>query len=452
MTNKRILIGAYMALFLISKAAFGFCGFYVSKADAKLYNQASQVVLVRHGDKTVLTMANDYQGDPKEFAVVVPVPTVLEREQINVGDPRLIEHLDAYSAPRLVEYFDPDPCGGRMLEMAKSAIAGRGGAQRMADRRSADSLGVKIEARYEVGEYDILILSAEQSKGLETWLRKNNYRIPAGASEVLGSYIKTGMKFFVAKVNLERKQSSGFSYLRPLQIAYESRKFMLPIRLGMVNAKGPQDLLIYALTPSGRVETTNYRTTKIPSDVEVPLYVKDEFKNFYRDMFSTQVRKQDMRTVLLEYAWDMGWCDPCAADPLSREELRKLGVFWLDENSPPPGARMGRPFVGGPLNVYVTRLHLRYDRDHFPEDLAFQETGDRQNFQGRYILRHAWNGAASCEAGKQYLKEVAERERSQAETLASLTGWSHDAIQKRIGLGASKATVGRKKWYETLWK
>ena len=67
-------------------------------------------MLVRDGDRTVLTMANDFQGSLKEFAVVVPVPTFLKREQIHVGDKALVDHLDAYSAPRLVEYFDENPC------------------------------------------------------------------------------------------------------------------------------------------------------------------------------------------------------------------------------------------------------------------------------------------------------------------------------------------------------
>src|SRR6476620_1203198 len=93
-----------------------FCGFYVAKADTKLFNKASQVVLVRDGDRTVLTMAHDFRGDPKEFAVVVPVPTVLQKDQIHVGDKALEEHLDAYSAPRLVEYFDEDPCRPLMYE------------------------------------------------------------------------------------------------------------------------------------------------------------------------------------------------------------------------------------------------------------------------------------------------------------------------------------------------
>src|SRR5262249_22173656 len=169
---------------------------------------------------------------------------------------------DAYSAPRLVEYFDEDPCRPMMSEAVKSVPMSRAGAAFGGMRQSADSLGVKIEAQYTVGEYDILILSAQQSGGLETWLKQNGYRIPSGASSVLGSYIKQNMKFFVARVNLQEQSKLGFSMLRPIQVAYESPKFMLPIRLGMVNADGPQELFVYALTRKGRVETTNYRTVK----------------------------------------------------------------------------------------------------------------------------------------------------------------------------------------------
>ena len=134
------------------------------------------------------------------------------------------------------------------------------------------------------------------------------------------------------------------------------------------------------------METTNYRTVRLPADLEVPVFVKDDLADFYRDMFARQVDKDDMRTVFLEYAWDMGWCDPCAADPLSDRELSELGVFWV-------GDRPQREIKRQARDVFVTRLHLRYTADTFPEDLFFQETGDRTNFQGRYIIRHPWRGS-----------------------------------------------------------
>src|SRR5215510_5557003 len=121
---KRITCGvAVLAAIAWSSATIaGFCGFYVGKADTKLFNQASQVVLVRDGDRTVMTMASDFQGDLKEFAIVIPVPTFLKREQIHVGEKALVDHLDAYSAPRLVEYFDEDPCDPRRYD--KVTVAG----------------------------------------------------------------------------------------------------------------------------------------------------------------------------------------------------------------------------------------------------------------------------------------------------------------------------------------
>lgn len=438
---KRLLF-AIALLFVIvcsTPELLAFCGFYVSKADTNLFNKASQVVLVRDGDRTVMTMVNDFEGEPKEFAVVIPVPTFLKREQIHVGDKALVDHLDAYSAPRLVEYFDRDPCEPRDYRAMPLAAPAPATAARQERGRDAKALGVVVEAQYTVGEYDIMILSAQESAGLETWLRANGYRIPAGASPVIGSYLKQNMRFFVAKVNLAEHNRLGFRYLRPLQVAYESPKFMLPIRLGMVNAKGTQDLFVYALTRNGRVETTNYRTVKLPSDVELPVFLKQpaQFGTFYTAMFARQMANQGGNALFLEYAWDMGWCDPCAADPLSNDELRQLGVSWTD-------ADRGAP------NVFLSRLHVRYDNAHFPEDLVFQETPDRSNFQGRYILRHAWTGTLSCRAGTDYRRTLAERRRREAQELARLTGWTLEDITKRMGADAPTAVEAA--WWERLWK
>jgi len=450
-----------LASTLSAPAAHSFCGFYVASGNAKLFNKASKVVLVRDGDRTVLTMASDFKGDPEEFALVVPVPVVLERGQIHVGDPKAVDHLDAYTAPRLVEYFDPDPCQmramGEAMGMRKMAVAPMA-AQDAARERS---LGVRVEARYTVGEYDILILSARESSGLEQWLEIHGYRVPEGAGRVLASYLHQGMKFFVAKVNLAEKAKLGYSYLRPLQMAFESPKFMLPLRLGMVNADGPQEMFVYALTRNGRVETTNYRTIRLPSDAEIPEFVKDEFPDFYRAMFAEQHRQAGGDAVFLEYAWDMSWCDPCASDPLSREELAGLGVFWLNTGIAPPGqlgiVPPGAPqFVppGNPQEVFVTRLHVRYDARHFPEDLLFQETGDRTNFQGRFVIHHPFRGQSECDGIGDYRRQVRDRRAKEAETLADLTGWDLRRIYRKMGGEQAWADPPEKsrKWWDWMWQ
>lgn len=421
---------------MFAAKAWAFCGFYVAKADSKLYNQASQVAIAHSGNKTVLTMANDYQGDVKDFAIVVPVPVVLQKEQVKIAEPKIIERLDAFSAPRLVEYFDENPCApsyaeDRMggLPMPQAAPAAR------SSNRGAESLGVTVEAKFNVGEYDILLLSAKESNGLETWLRQNGYKLPKGANQLLKPYVRQKLKFFVAKVNLEEFDQSGIEKLRPLQITYESPRFMLPIRLGMINARQAQDLLVYILSPKGQAEVTNYRTVKVASGDEIPVFVKNEFSNFYTSMFQTSYDREGRNVAFLEYAWDMSNCDPCSAEPLSQEELKQAGVFWLESPQPSSGAMspmLRRPMPVVDSGVFITRLHVRYTRDKFPEDLMFQETSNRDSFQGRYVLRYPFTGEANCQDGRRYRRSLPQRYEQEAQTLSRLTGWKIDDIRRKL--------------------
>ena len=419
------LFSAAILVLLLQITCHAFCGFYVAKADTKLFNKSSEVVLARNGNHTVLTMANDYQGEPKDFAIVIPVPTVIKKDAVRVVEKSAIDHIDAYSAPRLVEYFDEDPCRQSFDKMVVLPTTGK---EKHSD--GGKSLGVKIVEKFSVGEYDILILSAKESDGLQTWLAENGYKIPAGATDILGSYIKQNMKFFVAKVNLSRHEASHFSYLRPLAVEFNTPKFMLPIRLGMVNATGPQELFIYTLTRKGRVEATNYRTVKLETNQHVPAYVRDDFPRLYRDLFRHSVKREKMSTLFTEYAWDVGWCDPCAADPISNDEFRAFGASWLH------GKGSDRPEED---RLFLTRLHLRYDLAHFPEDLVFQETGDRENFQVTAVITHPWKGKAACDAAKRYMAEQPKEREKENENLARLTGWKMEAIHERAAAYVDRA-------------
>lgn len=457
----RFILGVlFLGLAFVPHSAQAFCGFYVAKADSSLFNEASKVVLSRHDKRTVITMVNDFQGDVKDFAIVIPVPTVIKKTQVNVTDGKIVDHLDAYTAPRLVEYFDDDPCQVRMYEemMMRSAMPM---AAAVADGAGAPAkaLGVTILEEYTVGEYDIQILDAKQSDGLLTWLNQEGYKLPKGADKILGSYIKQDMKFFVTKVNLEEFEKTGYSNLRPIQVAYEHDKFMLPIRLGTLNSKGNQDLILMTLAKDGRVEPVNYRTVKIPTGDDIPIYVKDEFGEFYKAMFAETAEKEDHKAVILEYAWDMAWCDPCAADPLPREDLRTLGAWWLDDTDTdeiaPPGRV--RPMIApAPVNVFVTRMHVRYNAETFPEDIVLQTTSDRENFQGRYVLRHPFTGKLTCEAGKEYFHSLPERFEKEAKNLAYLTGWDINEIRQKMADSGQRFDIepvmDDRKWWEQMWE
>lgn len=417
--NVRISAILLIALFL-SADIYAFCGFYVSKAPANLFNHKSEVILVRDGDRSIITMSNDFQGDVKDFAMVIPVPTVLREDQIKIINRGVFDRLDAYSAPRLVEYYDENPCQP-MVQYELSASSMRQMSKTMEESDNSaeakDDYQVTIEAKYTIGEYDIMLLSAAQSDGLERWLTDNDYKIPASASEVLEPYIKSNTKFFVVKVNLEKHKKNGFNYLSPIQISFESGKFMLPIRLGMANAIEAQDLIIYAFSKSGRVEPVNYRTVKIPSDRNVPLFVERYFGEFYTDLFNRAYYREGMNAVFLEYAWNVSpmngiKCDPCVSPPPVFNDFAEAGVDWVSG-------------MNSSSEVFFTRMHVRYTRDKFPQDLLFQVTPNRESYQARYIMHHPAEGDLSCTEGRNYRADLESRRRVEVAELKALAGWTN---------------------------
>jgi hypothetical protein len=389
-----------VALMLTTASADAFCGFYVGGADAKLFNNATIVVMMRDGQRTVLSMQNNYQGPPSNFAMVVPVPVVLQKDSVKTLSNDVFERVDKLAAPRLVEYWETDPCWVQPPEKERliyeSAPAfGAGGARKG---------GVKIEAQFSVGEYDIVILSADDSSALATWLKDNQYAIPEGAEPLLRPYVQDGMKFFVAKVDLQKvKMKDGMAMLSPLRFHYDDDKFRLPVRLGLVNSKGTQDLIVHIIG-NKRYEVANYDNVTIPTNIDLDEKAKAQFGAFYAALFDETVAK-NKGAVVTEYAWSTNGCDPCPSPPMSGEDFATLGG----------DAASGLHVT----NSTLTRLHARYGKDALGEDLVFKEaepivggretwrtdvakleTGSRKGsvnaFQGRYAIRHAWTGPITC--------------------------------------------------------
>ncbi len=405
-----LLVGLVM---LIPSSASAFCGFYVGGADSQLYNNATQVVLMRHEKRTVLSMRNNYQGPPKGFAMVVPVPVVLQEENVKTLPDSVFDRIDKLSAPRLVEYWEQDPCFVPQPVPIPTMVQESGTNYERSDGTEKGSLGVTIEAQFDVGEYNIVILSAKDSTGLETWLQQEKYSIPSGAAAYLKPYVASGSKFFVAKVDPKRVTfKDGQVMLSPLRFHYDSEDFQLPVRLGLMNSSGTQDLIVHILATGQRYELANYPNVTIPTNINVKDSVRETFGEFYAALFDSTLEKNP-KAVVTEYSWDASSCDPCPEPALTPNELATLGNDVLMSGSKPGsgGGFASRSFV-------LTRLHARYSKETLGEDLVFKaaspiaggrehivsegklEEGSkpagRNNFQGRYAMRHEWTGPIEC--------------------------------------------------------
>ncbi len=443
---------AFSTAALLAQSADAFCGFYVSGGGAELFNNATQVALMRNGTRTVLSMQNDYQGPLEDFALVIPVPVVLKKEQVKVLKKQVFTKLDTLSAPRLVEYWEQDPCPRPLTDavgyggLGLRGMGSGGGGLGMG--YGSGRLGVKVEAEFDVGEYEVVVLSAEDALGLETWLTEKNYKIPSGAAPLFRPYIQQGMKFFVAKVNVKKVAfEKGRAKLSPLRFHYDSEKFELPVRLGLINAKDTQDLIVHVLARGQRYEVANAPNTTIPTNIDLVPSAKSEFGPFYASLFDKTQAKQK-GSVVTEYAWDAMSCDPCPTPALTEAELIDLGLDVIDaaaeyvepeievKNADKLTAQQKQMLEamisntkrqlkaqhnrgGRGAGFVVTRLHARYSKDSLGEDLVFRaaapiqggrewmkdsETGlergatpsSQNNFQARYAIRYPWTGPVAC--------------------------------------------------------
>jgi hypothetical protein len=434
---KRWVVSLVLAMVCLPRVSEAFCGFYVTGSDQQLAADATQVVLMRKGTRTVLSMQNNYKGPPEAFAMVIPVPVVLKEADVKTLPPAVFGNVERMGAPRLVEYWEQDPCQPQVKysEMSRRAS----GPPRPAPAKSApkDDLGVTVEAQFTVGEYQIVILSAKDSTGLDTWLRREKYNIPKAAEPLLRPYVESGMKFFVAKVDIKKVKFVGNrADLSPLRFHYDSEQFELPIRLGLANSTGTQDLIVSILAPNQRYEVANYKNVTIPTNLEVSNDVRERFGAFYASLFDRTIEKNP-GAVVTEYAWQASTCDPCPGPVLNYNDFLTLGADVLDGQqiaappapTPPSKGAPAKPMPPAPMpmrrppprmnnDFVLTRLHARYGKD-IKDDLVFKAAppivGGREhvvangkleegsqassvnNFQGRYAIRHRWTGKVACD-------------------------------------------------------
>lgn len=367
----RLIVPFFLGL-LISTSAWGFCGTYVGQAGETLTNRTSQVVLRRQGEETTLTLANDFKGNASDFAMLVPVPQILNAGDVRVLSPEILGRVAGYSGPRLVAYT----CDDFAFE-GGSGGAGLGCADYSYNTwDTAASLGmdadtVEVESRFAVGEYEMVVLSAEESSDLMGWLQRNDFSVDGTAEELLQEYIDAGTFFLAARVSIQEQEEPA--WLSPIQITYTSDALALPIRLGTANSPGEQDMVLYTLTDGheGQVGIANYpETFLLDNECMFDDSGWDSFGDYYASRVSDAFSEHQSASWLVEFSWGASKCDPCPpGGPLDQQVAEELG------------------YIGDVSGAWFTRIRMRYRPDQAHQDLALYKTGFTATSQARYI-RH----------------------------------------------------------------
>lgn len=454
-----------------SMEAVACCGLYISSdEDAELLDEATQVVLMRDGTHTAMTIQSSYRGPARDFAMIIPVPHTIEEEDVWVVDTAAFERLTHFTIPHMVEHTAHTSCRGHMGSDGWSpVIMSRVG---LFEQR-ADEL-VSVKARFSKSEYDLVTLESSDSTLLMEWLVTHGYTIPAQAKDVLKDYMDQGMQFLVARVAIERVNlnDEGRATLSPLHLSYRSEDFTLPIKLGLSNARGPQDLVVHIISKQGRFEVANHTTAIMPTNLLIQNHVRHQFDTFY-DALLSHVMTLFNASVMTEYAslWPShdGQCNPCrtGARPLSAELFGALGVKELHHTINQPTVKMSLAgpgeddqdlslvFFGSASNTalcyrrWLARHDLSDSSHQLTQMLTYTRGEDKQweheepePISPRYPPGSASLPAPVCSQTRQFKRVITQHASKLDKVFVKLT-YTHDLVPDEQTMALREYTITR---------
>ena len=313
-----------------ARPARAFCGFYVAGSDAKLFNNATQVVLMRKGNRTVLSMQNNYQGPPESFAMVVPVPVVLQKEDVKTLPRDVFEHVDSLRRRGSSSTGSRTPAGRAMLRRGTAVHGCRGRAmdgaaapRKTRGPRRQDRGAVRrrrVRDRDPVGDGLVGPRDLAARRSTTTSRRAPSRRCGRTSRQDRSS---SSPRSTPKKV---QRDAQGVVQLSPLRFHYDTDELALPVRLGLLNAGGKQDLIVYIIHPTSRFEVANYTNVIHPDELRRRATACARTSPRSTRRCSTRPsRRCAQGAVVTEYAWQTTACDPCPTPPLSLDDLVDAG-------------------------------------------------------------------------------------------------------------------------------
>lgn len=366
-----------LAVGLCASAAAAW-GFIVSREPFAHRSAGAQVVLLRDHDASVLTVQRDVDGPRVPFAWVLPLPGPVELRAARALHTRDLEPLHRFSAPRLDELWEQNPC---------------------AEPHPSDEqhLTSALTPAIGLGEYQLTVLESHQ---VEPWLRARGFLL-AGLT---GATLSSRFSWVVAEVDLERARFENDRFhLSPLQFRFDRPVNELP--LAVMGADAPrEDLVVHLITRAGRMTAKELPSLFAPTNVDLEVAWAPQFPSVFATLLETAWARTPT-AVVTEFSGPVLWsCERCGP-PLESTLLAALGLVGprpaplVDAGELTPVARqeLARQTarVAQGEGLVVTRLRLRIAAGT-PETVSFVPAPPGDPFESRFAVRHHWTRPARC--------------------------------------------------------
>jgi hypothetical protein len=291
----------------------------VGKAGADVGLERVHYMLVREGKRTVLYLHVAVKSRDG-FSLVYPMMSS-SKGKARVATPAeeaMLSRLDDLAAPRLVEYWEQDPCefhtGGPDDGVPERNVPPGSEPKAPPTRAAKAELGTAIGLEKQIAE-----------------LEERGFTLPEGAEPLLGQYAGPWVVAYAA---------AGESSLT-LRAVVEGDALQIPARLLSLDETAPT--IVVDVVGRSRFEAANRPNIAAPSNTNVKLAVKGSTEVFH-DAVLAKLFESAPGGVVTEYAWSATSCAPCPGPPLDAEDMRELGVTA-------PGAHEVMIFTEGNITV-----------------------------------------------------------------------------------------------------
>ncbi len=218
-------------------------------------------------DREVLLLQTTYQGPSEDFAWVIPVPGRPGKEDVFSASTDLLDVAFGQSAPR-VKTTIHDP-----LEAEYGGMAGGfppsapppPGVEGLAEAPS-----VTVHERFEMGKYDVAVLSATGTQVLVDWLRENGYQVPENTQDTLGIYVDKSWYFVALRIlPAEATKDPIIEDVEPIGIRFATEQLVYPLTISRASSRQKTEILLVVLSEAP-VVCDQLKDVQLPLDVQHP--------------------------------------------------------------------------------------------------------------------------------------------------------------------------------------
>jgi hypothetical protein len=201
-----------------------------------------------------------YDGDPEQFAWIVPVMAMPE---VTVGSDQLFQNLLAGTVPTFVlDSRTEGDCGGGGGGGGSGAGCGSfdlaAGGSFADSAQDFDDEEPDVVQRDVAGAYEYAVLDGGTVDGISAWLDDNGFARNDEAPAILQEYLDDGFMFIAFKL----RAGAGVQEIQPVVVRYEGDEPCVPIRLTRIAAAEDMGIRAFFLGDH-RVVPTNYRHVQV---------------------------------------------------------------------------------------------------------------------------------------------------------------------------------------------